>query len=74
MFTHLQLIKAAFVAVLETRSVGSTWPQRDREKFELRSKSEIYKQKLRRILKKKTCGKEKCVLKREVRVMKRSAW
>ena len=52
MFTHLQLIKAAFVAVLETRSVGSTWPQRER--FELRSKSEIYKQELRRMLKKKT--------------------
>ena len=62
----MQLIKAAFVAVLETRSVGSTWLQREREKFELRSISEIYKQDLRRMLKKKndaeekTC-KEKCV-------------
>ena len=26
-FAHLQLIKAAFVAVLETMSVGSTWLQ-----------------------------------------------
>ena len=32
-FTHLQLIKAAFVAVLETRSVGSTWLQRERERY-----------------------------------------
>ena len=30
-FTYLQLIKAAFVAVLETRSVGSTWLQRERD-------------------------------------------
>ena len=34
-FTHLQLIKAAFLAVLETRSVGSTWLQRERDIFEL---------------------------------------
>ena len=54
LFTHLQLIKAAFVAVLETRSVGSTWLQRERERerFELRSKS---KQELREMLKKKGC-------------------
>ena len=31
MFTQVQLIKAAFVAVLETRSVGSMWPQRERD-------------------------------------------
>ena len=30
-FTHLQLIKAAFLAVLETRSIGSTWLQRERD-------------------------------------------
>ena len=30
--SHLQLIKAAFVAVLETRSVGSTWLQKERER------------------------------------------
>ena len=30
--THLQLIKAAFVAVLKTRSIGSTWQQRERER------------------------------------------
>ena len=53
-FTRLQLIKAAFVAVLEMRSARSTWPQREREKFEFQSKSEIYKQELRRVLKKKT--------------------
>ena len=35
LFTHLQLIKAAFLAVLETRNVGSTWLQREREIFEL---------------------------------------
>ena len=32
LFTHLQLIKAAFVAVLGTRSVGRTWLQRERER------------------------------------------
>ena len=32
MFTHLQLIKAPFVAVLETRSVGSTWLHREGER------------------------------------------
>ena len=38
-FSHMQLIIAAFVAVLETRSVGSTWQKREREKFELQSTS-----------------------------------
>ena len=38
-FTHLQLIQAAFVAVLETRCAGSTWLQRKREKCELRFKN-----------------------------------
>ena len=32
LFTQLQLIKAAFVAVLETRSVESAWLQRERER------------------------------------------
>ena len=56
-FTHLQLIKAAFVVVLETRSIGSTWLQRERNSnCSLRMSK--YEQELRKMQKRKRCGEK----------------